>query len=164
MFPVPAVNIDIFSEPDVILRFPVSPPPGFDTVFVDGYLIITVPEPPAPPNKDELPYPTKAGPPPPPPVFAAPACPTFPTDAAVSPPPPSPPVPAVYAGVLVSFLEPPAPPPAKYTAPPLTSPTLYVLDSDVLIIVVVAPTPPLPGVVPLPAVPAPPAPPPPPPE
>ena len=87
------MNTAIFSEPDVTFIVPVNPE-VFVNVLAAGYLNITTPDPPAPPDTVEAPYPKNAGPPPPPPVFVAPAWPAAGLDAAVSPPPPSPPVPA----------------------------------------------------------------------
>ena len=48
MLPVPAVNAVVLNpSTDIVLK--VKPPPGFDITRPAEYLIITVPEPPAPP-------------------------------------------------------------------------------------------------------------------
>jgi len=78
-FPVPAVILVILSEPLVVVDN-VKPPPGFEMVYMFGYLSITIPEPPEPP-----PSPVPSQPAPPPPVFTVPGCEPAP------PPPPSPP-------------------------------------------------------------------------
>ena len=96
MFPVPAfVKVVILSDPDVVV---VPDKPLIVKVF--GYLSITTPDPPVPPELSRLP-----SPPPPPPVLAVPLLP--PPLVPPSAPPPAPPKPG-----SAPFCPPPPPPPA----------------------------------------------------
>jgi hypothetical protein len=53
MFPVPAVNEVRLNPPAAAGVEDVNPPPGFEIVSVSGYLTITIPEPPDPPEATE---------------------------------------------------------------------------------------------------------------
>jgi hypothetical protein len=64
--------VKVVTENPPLVEVELVNPPPTEIVKVSGYLIITIPEPPAPPAAS-VPEPAQPEPPPPPPVFMVPA-------------------------------------------------------------------------------------------